>query len=248
MRSTRILGATALAVGLAACASGGRTSTATFGGTVAPASSAVGLGPATDVAETSKPDNVGISADDTSAPKPTTSEPVSWTKTSLITRDWSAKARSAATVMEQQFGPPTEVTASALIWHRTGPWKRILAHSDARQHDYPVPHADLLEYVIDYTVPAGRAVDLGLLEGDIVVRETDGEISSLCDKVELCALALNLANDIVTGRLTGAQAREEYQRQATQFLAGDRPPYTQGLQFQVRDSSPERSKPEPNDP
>jgi hypothetical protein len=46
-------------------------------------------------------------------------------------------------------------------------------------------------------------------------------------------LALNLAHDIVTGRRTVQQAREFYGQTIQALMRGEKPPYTQALQFQV---------------
>jgi len=46
-------------------------------------------------------------------------------------------------------------------------------------------------------------------------------------------LALNLANDIVTGKRNVEQARQFYAETVREFMRGEKPAYTQGFQFDV---------------
>lgn len=44
-------------------------------------------------------------------------------------------------------------------------------------------------------------------------------------------VAVNLAHDIITGRFTVSQAREEYARLYAAYRRGEKPAYTQRFQF-----------------
>ena len=65
------------------------------------------------------------------------------------------------------------------------------------------------------------------------MERTRGELAARCDKEELNDLALNLAHDLVTGKITVEEARRTYTQTAAGFLLGKSDPYTEGLQFQV---------------
>ncbi len=146
---------------------------------------------------------------------------------------WSAKPQEVARKTIAKYGQPNEVTSSMLVWHNNGPWKRTVVYRDVVQHDFPMPHPDLLEQFIDYRVPVAKFSDLAAYDGSVIVERTKGVMSARCDKEEMNFLALNLANDIVTGKRSVADARKFYAETAMAFMKGQASPYTQGLQFQV---------------
>jgi hypothetical protein len=157
---------------------------------------------------------------------------------------WPAKAREAANAMIAKYGQPHEATPTMLIWHNVGPWKHTILSRDEVPHDFPKPHTDLLEQVIDYRVPVDKFDELAAYDGSVIVERTKGEMSARCDKEEMNFLSLNLANDIVTGRRTVEQARRFYAETAMAFMRGEKPAYTQGLQFQVqRGGAADRDRP-----
>jgi hypothetical protein len=146
---------------------------------------------------------------------------------------WPAKSQEAARFMIEKYGPPREQTPTMLVWSATGPWKRTVLYREEVPHDFPKPHTDLLEQFIDYRVPVDRYDDLAAYDGSVIVERTKGEISARCDKEAMNFLALNLANEIVTGTRTVQQARAEYARQAMAFMNGQSAPHTTGLHFAV---------------
>jgi hypothetical protein len=150
-----------------------------------------------------------------------------------LVASWAPESREAATMMADKYGPPAEQTETMLVWHETGPWKRTIVYRDPVPHAFPKPHTDLLEQFIDYRVPPDRFDDLAAYDGSVIAERTKGELSARCDKEPLNFLAINLANDVATGRRAPAEARQEYARQAMAFMAGQPAPYTEGLKFAV---------------
>ncbi|MBA3777469.1 MAG: hypothetical protein H0X11_13715 [Betaproteobacteria bacterium] len=100
-------------------------------------------------------------------------------------------------------------------------------------HLFPVKHEDVLEQSIDYKMPPDKFDDLAACDGSVTVRRTKGELSAMCDKEEMNFLALNLANDIVTGKILVEEARQTYGKITMAFKKGEKHPYTQKLQFQL---------------
>ena len=62
-------------------------------------------------------------------------------------------------------------------------------------------------------------------------RRTKGELSARCGGTSRNFGAIHLAHDIVTGKRTVAEAREEYTRLYQAYQNGEKPPYTQKFQF-----------------
>ena len=146
---------------------------------------------------------------------------------------WPDVSREVAATVMERYGPPQEATASLLIWHNNGPWKRTILNRDAVPHDFPMPHPDLLEQFIDYRVPPDSFDELAAYDGSVIVERTKGEISARCDKEEANFLALNLANDIVTGARNVEEARTFYADTMMAFMGGQSDPYLEGFQFEV---------------
>ncbi len=144
---------------------------------------------------------------------------------------WPESAREAAQLVVDQYGEPDEVTASCITWHKPGPWKRIVASRQVHEHNFPAPHLDSVESVINYRFPDEKARDVYLFDGSVVINRTEGEVSARCHDEQANFLALNLMHDIATGAKNVQQAREYY---AEEFLNARRKqatPYMEKLRF-----------------
>ncbi len=129
-----------------------------------------------------------------------------------VTASWPADAQKAARDMVKLRGAPDEATATMLVWHNSGPWKRIVASSTVTPHNFPVPHPDSVEQVLSYRVPESKFDELARFDGSINVNRTRGEMSARCDAEHHNVLALNLAHDIITGKRSVEGARAFYTR------------------------------------
>lgn len=150
-----------------------------------------------------------------------------------VLSSWPEKPREAVNTLMAKYGPPDEVTESQILWHNNGPWLRTIVYREEIAHEFPAPHTDFVEQVIPYRVPPELFDELAAYDGSVIVERTKGEMSARCDMEELNLLALNLANDIVTGERTVEEARQFYAETASAFKAGEMPAYTQALQFEV---------------
>lgn len=145
---------------------------------------------------------------------------------------WPEESREAAQLVIDKYGDPDEATDSLLIWDNRAPWKRIVAYRDVDSHNFPAPHNDSVESFLQHAVPIGKVSELTEFDGSVVVNRTRGELSARCHDEEANHLALNLAQDIITGERTVNEAREYY---ATEFLAARKKeptPYMEGLRFE----------------
>jgi hypothetical protein len=144
---------------------------------------------------------------------------------------WPATPREATKKMIEKYGLPNEATATHLVWHRNGPWKRTIIYRDELPHNFPKKHVDVMEQFVDYHVPPEKCDDLAAYDGSVTVRRTKGEMSAMCYQEETNFLALNLAHDIVTGKLNAEEARQSYARAVKAFMKGEKHPYMQKLVF-----------------
>jgi len=146
---------------------------------------------------------------------------------------WPEVPRNVANQMIAKYGQPEGVTPSRLIWQNRGPWREIIVYREEIPHNFPKPHTDLLEQTINYQVPVEMFDDLAAYDGSVIAERTAGTLAARCDMEAANFLALNLANDIVTGKKTVQEARQAYGEAIQALMRGEKPPYTQGLQFQV---------------
>src|SRR5690606_32869872 len=112
---------------------------------------------------------------------------------------------------------------------------RIVASKAFYAHDFPAPHTDSVESVVDYRVPPERFSDIAAFDGSVVVERTAGEVSARCHDEQANFLALNLMHDIVTGAKTVEQARAYYAKEFADYRRKQPPPSMEKLRFQPAD-------------
>ncbi len=150
---------------------------------------------------------------------------------------WPDRPRLGAQSMIAKYGAPTEYTSEELIWLGQGPYKKIIVTKDEHHHDFPKPHMDFLEHTVDYKVPPERAAALSEYDGSCTFDRTRGELKARCDLEGHNILTLNLAHDIVMGKLTAAEARTAFSDIVTEDFKGNYPDYTTKLQFTPESAS-----------
>lgn len=146
-----------------------------------------------------------------------------------LTAGWPDPSRRVFEFMEKKYGNPAERSATMAVWQNVGPWKRVIVRSEAIPHTFPTPHVDVIEHVINYTVPPDMVDDLAEYNGSVIVDQTRGELSARCDSEAANILALNLAHEIITGKRTVADARETHAAQMKAMMAGQPAPLTERL-------------------
>jgi hypothetical protein len=153
-------------------------------------------------------------------------------KGSELIKDWPEESREAAQLVIDAYGEPHEATGSLLTWHHVGPWKRVLAAKAFFEHQFPAPHFDSVESVIDYRVPVEKFSELAAFDGSVVVERTAGEVSARCHDEQANFLALNLVHDVVTGAKGVEEARAYYAKEFLDFRRKQPTPYMEQLRFQ----------------
>jgi hypothetical protein len=144
---------------------------------------------------------------------------------------WPEESREAAQLVLEQYGEPDEVSESQLTWHQAGPWKRIVASKMFFKHNFPAPHIDSVESVIDYQVPVDKFTALAQFDGSVIAERTAGEVSARCHDLEANFLALNLMHDVVTGTRDVDDAREYYAKEFADHRRKKPTPYMEELKF-----------------
>lgn len=150
-----------------------------------------------------------------------------------VIEDWPATAKKAADAMLEKYGEPDGVMEQMLLWEDTGPWKRTIVYKEEIQHDFPVPHKDVLEQFVNFDVPEDKFDELARYDGSVIAERTKGELSARCDQEAANFLAINLAQDVIQGKKTVKQARTAYGNAVKALMRGEKPAITQSFQFEV---------------
>lgn len=149
--------------------------------------------------------------------------------------NWPETAKEAAKAMMEKYGEPHEHTESLLIWHDTAPFTKTVVYKEEVQHDFPMPHKDVLEQYINYDVPVDKFDDLARYDGSVIVERTKAVMSARCDKEGANLLALNLAHDIIEGNRDVEEARQFYADAIMKMMQGQKDEYLTGLRFDAPD-------------
>jgi hypothetical protein len=146
---------------------------------------------------------------------------------------WSEASKTAVMMMKKKYGEPAEKSESMMMWKNNGQWKKTVVYAKEFKHDWPMPHTDVMQQWIDYRVPPEKFSDLAMFDGSVVCNRTNGEISARCEEEGANFLAINLANDIVTGKKDSKSARNFYAQAVKEMGNGGKPAYMERLQFNV---------------
>lgn len=144
---------------------------------------------------------------------------------SRVSASWADPPRLAARQMMSRYGAPDEIGASRLVWHGNGPWKRTIVR-DARGDERGV-----LEQTASCAVSPEQGAALAAFSKSLSYDSARMELTSRADREELNLLRLNLADDILRGRVTVAEAQEAYARTVALEAAGKTTRYLRGLTF-----------------
>ena len=156
---------------------------------------------------------------------------------------WPAKPKEQVLLMQKKYGEPEIVSEHLIVWKDTGPFKFTRIMDKEIPHDFPVVHTDFMEQGLDYKVPVDKVSALAEYDGSVIVDRTKGCISARCDVQAHNTLALNLAHDVITGKRTPAEARNEFAMIVAKEKAGKSDPYLEKLQFSSNDDAGDKDVP-----
>ena len=140
---------------------------------------------------------------------------------------WPEHSRVMAEEITQEYGAPDAVQSSQLSWIGHRPWKLTVVYRED-----PAPgRPNGIEQSVSYEVPVRKWRELGAfdrgVEYDPVARELIARAGSEMANI----LALNLADEVIRGRRTAADAREFYDKTLSLSFSGKSSPYMRKLRF-----------------
>lgn len=140
---------------------------------------------------------------------------------------WPQRARLLTAAIVREYGAPDEILPAQLIWRRRHPWTMIAVFRDAQSPERP---NNLLQ-TLAYEVPLQRWRALSAFERGAAYDPVRRELAARTDSEETNLLALNLADEVIQGRRTAAEANDFYDRTLKLSYAGKSSSYMVRLMF-----------------
>jgi len=177
---------------------------------------------------------LGLTTASVQSQQPDVMKPISkeqMAKMDPMMRGWPKASRDAVKYMTDKYGAPMHMNEHMAMWGTTGQWKRTVVYNYEVKHDFPAPHTDVMQQWIDYKTPLDKYDELAMYDGSVVPERTNGELSARCDKEGANFLAINLANEVATGKRDVEDARRMYGEQIMAMMAKRPAPYTERIMF-----------------
>lgn len=162
-----------------------------------------------------------------------------------MVQGWPKASREAIVYLTEKYGSPAAVTADMAVWGKAGPWKRSAVYRIEVPHQFPMTHTDVMQQWLDYKAPLSKYDELAMFDGSVVLERTSGEMSARCDKEGANFLAVNLANEVATGKRSVEDARKKYGEQIMAMKAKRSAPYTEKVMFNTSGVTMDPDRPLP---
>lgn len=140
---------------------------------------------------------------------------------------WPERSRLLADAIVREYGAPDEVQPAQLVWRRRHPWTMIAVFRDAQSPERP---NNLLQ-ALAYEVPLRRWRALSAFERGATYDPVRKELVARTDGEETNLLALNLADEVIQGRRSPAEANDFFDRTLSLSYAGKSSSYMVRLMF-----------------
>ena len=149
-----------------------------------------------------------------------------------VVNRWAEPSSVAGRQLLEEYGTPDDVTPRRLTWNHRGAWKRTEVWNRKPIYLSPVDLA-VMKQTVDYPMSVQQVGELMAFSDCLEIDLVRGELSSRSSREEVNYLTLNLADEIVRGGRTVAQAQTEFMRQLRLAASGKVTPYMTGLRFPV---------------
>ena len=144
-----------------------------------------------------------------------------------LIRNWPERPRLAARALIEKYGAPEIAGEDALSWVGNAPWDNTTVRRSADL-------GESIQQSVHYPVTLAELSRVRGLGARIEYDSSSGELSSTSDSEGLNFLALNLADEVASGKRSPGEARSFYRRTRELAQAGKSSPYTSGFLFQRR--------------
>jgi hypothetical protein len=150
-----------------------------------------------------------------------------------VVAGWNGDARSNVNVLLAKYGRPDGVTEDTIVWMGDGPWHKTTVSRHPVEHNFPVPHHNVVTQWIPYHVPVDKIDEVSRFNGSVVVDRTRGLLGVSGPDESMNVLAVNIVDDIVRGDRDVAEARAFYAQHTSTYVSGGTNEYLEGFRFDV---------------
>lgn len=140
---------------------------------------------------------------------------------------WPNQAKDLAGSLLGEYGAPDETAEDRLSWINAAPWSRIVVYRDPQGPDQP---AHLLQ-AVPYRVPLKKWRSLSAFHRGAAYDPVREELVARTDREDTNFLALNLAEEVVRARRTGAEADAFFDKTVALSYSGKGSAYLRKLLF-----------------
>lgn len=147
-----------------------------------------------------------------------------------VVNRWQEPSAVAGRQLLDEYGTPDDVSPRRLTWNHRGAWKRTEVWNRKPVYLSPIDLA-VMKQTVDYQLTSQQAGELLAFSDGLEIDLTRGELSSRSSREDINYLTLNLADEIIRGDKTVAQAQNEFMRQLRLAASGKVSPYMTGLLF-----------------
>lgn len=148
-----------------------------------------------------------------------------------VISSWPSQTKTAASMLIEKYGQPDGVMDRMLVWNDRTPYHKVAVFRDSQQVDVPNSHQAYIENAVNYRVPPEKVASLVQFNPALTVDLVRGTLSSQSDSEKSNILALNLADEIVTGKRSVSSARSFMRDAMEKEMAGKSSDYTERLLF-----------------
>jgi hypothetical protein len=160
-----------------------------------------------------------------------TSEAVRTPETMI--RDWPERSRLAARALILKYGEPDIAEAGRFVWEGNGRWEETVLYRNPPLGADAKPHGDVLEQSIPYGMSSRKLAEIKRFDDRLEYDRSRGALSARSDREPYNYLALNLANEIATGKRSAEDARAFYRKTIGLSESGKSSPYMEDFLFPV---------------
>jgi len=147
---------------------------------------------------------------------------------------WQEKSRLAAAALIDKYGAPDELRSTSVVWHDRDPWKKIVVRDAAPPYaGSRTTELGVVEETVVYALRPDQAKLLEAFGSTLSYDDKTGELTARSDSEPVNFLRVNLADEVVSGRLTVEQARDAYARMMALEESGKRTGYLSELRFRA---------------
>jgi hypothetical protein len=147
---------------------------------------------------------------------------------------WFEGPRLMTELMMERYGPPDDLTPGVATWYERGRWKRITVRGQARE--------SYLEQTVGYRPRTEAIAPLNEFDHGVRLDPAREELTAASNQESLNYLALNVADEVATGRRSSKDAQEFFAKTAKLATSGRSSEYLEKLLFEPYVRTPQRSR------